>query len=66
MGGLGTVAIICILALASMVGVVGCFDSLISDSCNARFVRSRGLRAIAARRRLARWPDRRCRTRCRT
>lgn len=33
--------VICILALAAMVGVVGCFDSLISDSCNAGFVRSR-------------------------
>jgi hypothetical protein len=34
--------IICSLALAAMVSVVGCFDSLISDSCNAGFVRSRG------------------------
>jgi hypothetical protein len=34
--------ILCSLALAAMVSVVGCFDSLISDSCNAGFVRSRG------------------------
>ena len=34
--------IICSLALAAIVGVMGCFDSLISDSCNAGFVRSRG------------------------
>lgn len=34
--------VMCTVALASVVGVVGCFDSLISDSCNAGFVRSRG------------------------